>query len=256
MTLNRQSFLCTPEEVERLKASVIGKVCNNACQGKGAILKDGIFNSCTCVEEFKKQLKLIQAGIPKKYWDFTFRNLTKEYIKNNELPLKIIKGYTDKVKSMAEKGVGLYIQGTHGLAKTALSYYILKEGLKQDLVCYSISMSQLTKLLFDIRLEANRDRLEWIKRDVELLVIEEIEKDHNIDQSTTFLGALINDFFRALYDNKKALIVNSNLTKKALRESKIHAINVVDRFEELVDVVLVGNSFRRQDENLKYIIGD
>jgi hypothetical protein len=255
LTLTRQSFLITHEEVERLKNSTIGKVCKNKCQGKGALLKDNIFINCICVEEFEKQLRLIQSNIPKKYWDFDLRNLTKDYSKSNELPLKIIKGYTDKIKDMINKGVGLYIQGAHGLAKTALSYYILKEGIKQEIVCYSISMSQLTKLLYDIRLEENKNRIDWIKNDVELLVIEEIEKDYNVDQSTTFLGSLVNDFFRSLYDNKKALIINSNLTKKALRDSKIHAANVIDRFEELVDVILIGNSFRKQDENLKQIIG-
>jgi len=255
MTLTRQSFLVTPEEIETLKSSIIGKFCKNKCDGKGAFLKDKVFTNCECVNEFEKRLRLIQANIPKKYWDFDLRNLTKEYSKNNEIPLKIIKNYTDKIKDMVDKGVSLYIQGSHGLAKTALSYYILKEGIKQDVVCYSISMSQLTKLFYEIRLEENKNRIEWIKNDVELLVIEEVEKDYNVENATSFIGSFVNDFFRVIYDNKKALIINSNLSKKGLKDSKIHASNVVDRFEELVDIILVGESFRKQDENLKQIIG-
>lgn len=255
MTLTRQSFLVTSEEIETLKNSIIGKVCKNKCEGKGAVLKDNVFINCNCVDEFEKRLRLLQSNIPKKYWDFDLRNLTKEYSENNKIPLKILKGYTDKIKEMVDKGVGLYIQGAHGLAKTALSYYILKEGIKQEIICYAISMSYLTEILYNIKLEENRNRIDWIKNDVELLVIEEIEKDYKIEQPTSFLGSLVNDFFRSLYDNKKALIINSNMSKKALKDSNIHASNIVDRFEELVDVILVGNSFRRQDENLKQIIG-
>lgn len=255
MTLHRQSFLITPEEVTEIKESTLGKSCKNKCMGKGTFLKEGQFVNCTCVEDFEKRLRLIQANIPKKYWDFDFRNLKKEYSESNKIPLKIIKSYTEKIREMVDKGIGLYIQGTHGLAKTALSYYILKEAIKQDMICYSISMSQLTKIFYDIRLDECKERIEWIKKHVELLVIEEIEKDYNIEQSTSYIGSSVNDFFRSLYDSKKSLIINSNMSKKALRESKIHASNIVDRFEELVDIVLTGNSFRNQNENLKQIIG-
>jgi DNA replication protein DnaC len=131
----------------------------------------------------------------------------------------------------------------------------LKEGIKKEVVCYSISMSQLTKLLYDVNGAESRNRVDWIKNSVELLVIEEIEKDYKMEQSNTFVGSLVNDFFRVLYDNKKAIIITSNLPKKSLKESKIHADNIIDRFEELVDIILIGNSYRKQDENLKQILG-
>uniref|UniRef100_A0A7C3WWX0 Uncharacterized protein n=1 Tax=Dictyoglomus turgidum TaxID=513050 RepID=A0A7C3WWX0_9BACT len=250
-----KSFLIPPEKVESIKNSVIGKFCKGKCLGRGAYLTtNGIFMDCECVEEFRRQIKLLSANIPQKYWDFDLRNLTKEFISNNKEALKIIKNYVDKIKIMVDEGVGLYIQGAHGLAKTALSYYILKEAMKQDIICYAISMSRLTGLFYDINIEENKELIEWIKNDVKLLVIEEIEKDYNIDKSTTFLGSMVNDFFRSIYDTKKSLIVNSNFSKKVLKESRVHADNVVDRFEELVDVILVGNSYRKQYENLRKII--
>ena len=255
MTLDRQSFLVTREEVESLRLSIIGKLCKGICQGRGAILKDSSFINCNCVEEFERQLRLLQSSIPKKYWEFDLRNLTKDYSKANDISLKIIKGYTDKIKEMIDKGVGLYIQGAHGLAKSALSYYILKEAIKSDIVCYSINMSQLTKLFYDIREEGAKERIEWIKESVQLLLVEEIEKDYNVDKSNTYAGSMVNDFFRTIYDNKKSLILTSNLTKESLRKNKIHAENVIDRFEELVDIILTGDSFRKQNENLKQIMG-
>jgi DNA replication protein DnaC len=256
MTLYKQSFLVKPEEVLELKTSIIGKFCKNKCGGKGAVLKNSVFVNCECVEEFERRLRLIQANVPKKYWNFNLRKLTKEYSEQNKVPLEIIKKYIEKISKLTEEGVGLYIQGTYGLAKTALSHYILKESIKQDIVCYSISMSKLTNILYNTREEENIERIEWIKKDVQLLFIDEIEKEYSSDNSSTFMGSLVNDFFRSLYDTKKSLIITSNLSKKALKESKVHAHNITDRFEELVDIVLTGNSFRRQNENLKLIIED
>ncbi len=247
--------LIDSNDVTSLKNSVIGKFCNNECQGTGLLLKEGVFYDCRCVEEFKRRLKFLQANIPKKYWEFDLRNLTKEFCDENKLALNILKKYASKIKEMTLEGVGLYIQGSHGLAKTALGYYLLKEGLKKDLTCYSISMSHLTKILFDISIDENKEKINFLKNKVDLLLIDEIEKDYNVDKPTSYLGSLVNDFFRSIYDNKKSLIITSNLPKKDLESKKIHASNVVDRFEELVDVILVGKSFRKQNTNLKYIIG-
>lgn len=248
-------ILINPEDVQTLRDSIIGKFCDNFCQGKGSYIEKDYFYDCSCVEEFKRRLKFLQSNIPKKYWEFDLRNLTKEFCDENKTSLEILKKYSSKIKEMTKEGVGLYIQGASGLAKTALSYYVLKEGLKKDLVCYSISMSQLTKILFDISITENKEKINFLKNSIDLLIIEEIEKDYNIDKPNSYLGSLVNDFFRALYDNKKSLIITSNVAKKDLRDAKIHASNLVDRFEELVDVILVGKSFRKQNTNLKYIIG-
>jgi len=241
-------------QVDLLRKEIIGKSCNNACLGAGCKLENGVFVDCSCVREFTLKCKYAGAGVPKKYWDFTFRVLLKAFIDENAAALTVLKKYVEKIEDLTSKGVGLYIQGALGLAKSSLAFYIVKEALKKDITSYSIRMSQLTKLLIDATKDSSKQALvDWIKADVKLLYVDEIEKDFNVSDPTHFYGMHVNDFFGLAYDTKKSLILTSNLPKTGLRG--IHADNIIDRFEELADVLLVGESFRRPGEALQQILG-
>ena len=187
------SVLITKEQVDKLRQDTIGVSCGNKCEGSGVIIektpKGVIFNDCTCVKEFAWYTKLVVANIPNKHWDFSLRNLLKTFIQDNNQALALLKGYSDQVDKMIKNGVGLYVQGSYGLAKTALSCYICREFIKAGKDVYFIRMSHLTKLLFDsLQDEVCKARLEWIKRDVKLLVIDEIEKDYKVDNIQSFSG--------------------------------------------------------------------
>lgn len=249
-----EPVLVTKEKVQELKNKLFGKMCNNRCNGEGNYFENGIFIECTCSKEFQWQIKLIKANISEKHWDFTFRNLLKKFLDDNELALEIVKKYCENISILTDEGVGLFIQGSYGLAKSALASYILKEGIKKDIPCFSIRMSHLTKLLIESFKEPEKaDLLMWIKTKVKLLFIDEIEKDFRIGETTSFTGTHVNEFFEDIYGSKKALIVTSNLTKPKLKG--IHADNVIDRLSELGDVVLVGESYRRQGNIIEHILG-
>ncbi len=245
--------LITKDQVDELKKSLFGKVCSNRCNGEGNYLENGTFVECTCNKEFQWRVKLIKANISEKYWDFTFRNLLKKFLDDNEFALLIIKKYCENIEKMIEEGIGLFIQGPKGLAKTALSSYILKEALKKDFSVYSIRMSHLTKLLIESFKDSSKaELLKWIKEEVKLLLIDEIEKDFRVGEINSFTGTHINEFFDDIYNKKKSLLVTSNITKAKLKT--VHAENVVDRFEELGDVILIGESYRRQSDVLQKIM--
>jgi DNA replication protein DnaC len=241
-------------QVEELRQNLIGKFCKNACGGCGAIIDKGVFLDCVCVKEFSYRVKMLGANIPKKHWDFTFRNLLKNFTTENDIMLKLIKKYCENIDNAVEEGVGLFIQGTSGLAKSALGCYVLKEALKKDVECYFIRMSHLTKLLMEsISDPVKKSQVNYIRRKVKLLLIDEIEKDYKVDDMSRFSSVQVNEFFGDIYDQHKALIVTSNITKAKLKE--VHASNVVDRMEELIDVVLLGSSFRGQSEALEKLLG-
>jgi len=241
-----QSPWITSTIVEEVKKKLIGKYCNNSCNYTG-VLFDGIeFSNCKCVIECLRQIKLIGAGIPSRYWNFSLDMLLPNIVKKNEKALSIVNIYCEKIKDMVENGHGLFIFGKTGLAKSAIGYYVLRVGLLQGITAFSIRMSQLTKLIFEsFSNEESREKLDWIRNDVKLLMIDEIEKDYKIEATSTFSGTQVNEFFGFLYDNQKALIVTSNKSKEGLKG--IHADNVIDRLSELIDIALVGESFRKQD---------
>lgn len=256
--MNRIHFI-SEDKVIQLKNEIIGVVCNNVCKGYGVIL-DSTKNTkelkdCSCIDVFKKHTSYIGAGVPKKYWDFELSFLLEKFTLENNTSLIIIKNYCAKIESMIEDGVGLYLQGVSGVAKTAIAFYIMKKALGKGIPCYSLRLSQLTKLLYEsTRDDAKKDFLQFIKEETALLFIDEIEKDFAIGDTSRFMGSQVNDFFGYLYDNQRALIVTSNIPKSDLQ--KVHAFNIVDRLQELVDVVLVGESFRSSSMALNKIMRD
>jgi len=245
-----KNFFIDKNDVEELKNSIIGIACKNSCNKTGVILSENVFLDCSCQKEFQNKVKLLIANIPKKYWDFDLRYLTEEFVKENKNSLLIIQQFRDKIDVAVKDGIGLYVQGDVGLAKSALSSYLLKYAIRKDVVAYSVRMSQLTKLIFDsLKEPESKMQMEWIKKEVQLLLIDEIEKDYKLNDLSQFAAIQANDFFGMLYEKKKSLIVTSNVSKEGLRQS--HPANIVDRLEELIDVVFTGNSYRRQDQALK-----
>jgi len=245
--------LISAEKVLDLKEKLFGKLCNNKCNGEGYYIENGEIIDCACSKEFQWQVKLVKANIPEKYWDFSFRNLLKKFLEENAIALDIVKKYCDSIEETVKEGLGLFIQGQSGLAKSALSAYILKEAIKKDIQCYSVRMSHLTKLIIESFKDPEKAKLvSWLRDDVQLLLIDEIEKDFKLGEYTSFTGTHVGEFFDDIYNKKKALLVTSNLTKAKLKG--IQAENVIDRLEELGDIILVGESYRRQSDTLRRIM--
>ena len=250
-------FLITKEQVAEIKKNTIGVVCSNKCNGAGVVVEKvnkGIqFNDCTCVKEFIWNTKLVMANVPIKHWDFSLRNLLKKFIDDNNTALALLKGYAEQADKMVKEGVGIYLQGSYGLAKTALASYICREFIKADKSVYFIRMSHLTKLLFEsLKDEMLLQKLNWIRKEVQLLVIDEIEKDYKIDNVHSFSGVQISDIFDDFYETKKCLVVTANVPKLEL--GKVHSKNVVDRIQELVDIPLVGESYRGKADKKSLIL--
>ena len=256
--MNRIHFI-SEDKVIQLKNEIIGVICNNVCKGHGVILDSTndtkVLKDCSCIDVFKKRTSYIGAGIPKKYWNFELSLLLEKFMIENDASLTIIKNYCNKIENMIADGVGLYLQGVSGVAKTAIAFYIMKKALGKRISCYSLRLSQLTKLLYESTQDnAKKDFLQFIKEETKLLFIDEIEKEFAVGDTSKFMGSQVNDFFGYLYDNQKALIITSNVPKSDLR--KVHAFNIVDRLQELVDIVLVGESFRSSSIALQKIMRD
>jgi len=246
-------FFVTAEDIQSLRARTIGKACRNLCSGTGAVLENRTYRVCNCAAQVLQHLQLIGAGVPKKYWEFTLAHLQTRFQETNKVALATLYRYIDDLDNMVNHGCGVYIQGKSGLAKSALGYFVLRRGIALGRVCFTIRMSQLTKLFFEsLQDPAKKHLLDWIREDVELLMIDEIEKDYRVESTGTFSGTQINEFFGDIYDRQKALIVTSNKSKRGLKG--VHAENVVDRLEELIDIVFTGESFRAQDAALTTLI--
>ena len=249
--MNRIHFI-SQDTVTQLYNSIITPC--TICGGTGANLLNYVFSECSCVKEFKRQVSFIGAGIPRKYWDFSLDHLLPRFQEENKLSLDVLRKFCGNINQSTGAGIGLYIQGVSGVAKTSLAFYILKEALAHDIPSYGIRLSQLTKLIYESTMDDNKkDYLNFIKNETKLLMIDEIEKDFSIDNTAKFMGSQVNDFFSAVYDSQKSLIVTSNVPKEEL--TKVHAFNIIDRLQELIDVIFVGESFRGSGNAFQKLMG-
>ncbi len=139
--MNRIHFI-SEDKVTQLKWEIIGVTCDNACKGHGVVLdrETKVLKDCSCIAVFKNHTSYIGAGIPKKYWDFELSFLLEKFVKENDISINIIKNYCVKIEKMLAEGVGLYLQGVSGVAKTALSFYIMKKALNKNIPCYSLKL--------------------------------------------------------------------------------------------------------------------
>jgi len=229
--------------VRGLRKMIVGVVCENKCKGRGALFINNEFIDCECMKEFSMKARYVAAGIPARYWSF---NPYDEFRKGNKTALVVIENYIKNIKAMVEDGVGLFLHGKYGLGKSGLGYNIIKAGLENSIVSYAIRMSSITDLIR--RSTANNvldEKFEWIKNNVELLMIDEFDKDSKVQDTSTYTGTYFNEFINDFYDKNASLIITSNLDLDELR--KVHSISVIDRLTELSNVKLKGDSFRSSD---------
>lgn len=219
------------------------------CGGTRVIIhstSDGIlFENCKCVDEISWKHKLNVSNVPEKYRDFEFSRLSPEFVAENKEDLDVVVNYITNIDEYLSKGVGLFFQSDPGLAKSSLAALVVKAALKKGYECYMGRMSKFLTLKFDALSDSTaRDLLTWIVRDTRLLVIEEIEKVYLANTDNAITEILIAEFFGELYDNKKSLILTSNLPRKDLKRIPYY---LLDRFDEmLLDVIFVGESFRKR----------
>jgi DNA replication protein DnaC len=251
-SMERQRIWLKPDIVNELRSSIVGQDCG--CDGSGGIFKDGNILDCSCMEKFKWTIQLLNAGIPKRYWDFDIENdLTPKFKKENETSIKIITKYGKDIQELTKQGVGLFIEGMGGTAKSASAYWIMKQALKQGISCYSTRMSTISNLLRGtIDNKDSEDLVLWMEDKVELLMIDEIEKDNKASDMHSITGTWVNEFFSNIYNRNTSLIVVSNISMKMLGSSQ--AANVVDRFNELIPVIMVGDSYRSDKRAKKLLL--
>ena len=245
------------QEVARLREQLIGKFCDNRCQGAGAFVeyRDGMAHiiDCSCAKEFIRIIRLMDAGISRRYWDFSIDDLTPTFVEENAVAVAIVRRYINNISTAIGEGVGIYFCGGKGVAKTALSCLILRAALDAGLKGCMLPVSQLTALIRDaIDSREKKERLEWIRDEAQIIFIDEIDKDFISGDTSSFTGTYVNDFFRHTYDRMATLIVTSNIDRNRLVGKQ--ASNVVDRLNELIEIPLVGTSFRTSTKAEKVIL--
>lgn len=199
------------------------------------------------------------ANIPEKYFYFDFAPIEKVAKQTfaNEEPISIVKKYLESLDNAAAKGIGLYIHGTHGVAKTTISAIILKKAIELYYRCFFWKSTEIAEFVkTGWKNENRRVFFDYIVNTVDFLVIDDVSRlmqkkrtstdEEELDDHTVFKPEermLIDRIFTKRDDMNRVTILTSNTEYKDI--TKLFDDALSSNFKErLIDIHLQGEDFR------------
>ena len=182
-----------------------------------------------------------KSGIKKRFQQRTFANFVQDTPERRRC-YQIARAYAERFPQYAEKGEGLYIEGSNGTGKThlaaAIALYLINKGV--PVVCKTSS-----DLLSDIKRgfdsgEATEYEILRAYKEADLLIVDDLGKEQCTDWSMSTLYSILND----RYEDMKPTIITTNynteellraMTPKGFDDTKIRAI--ISRLREVSKAV-------------------
>lgn len=200
------------------------------------------------VKDEQNEMKryLILANIPANYYNYTLKDVLQLWSSDvaNDEAIEHYTLYHDNIEKAASSGAGLFINGTHGLAKTTAAIVLLKTAIEHKLTSYFIAMNDLVDFVtsgwkdYNIKL-----KYQYIVTNVDFLVIDDISRNYHVQQSqsTQFLDKL----FVTRCNQKKSTILTSKHSIGA--ESEIFNESLLSLLKSnLIEIKLVGKDIREE----------
>lgn len=94
-------------------------------------------DSYSSIDNFYEK-NYVLANMPEKYLDFEVDTIEGQLCKTKENISEIekVKSYLDSIDVAFEKGIGLYLSGSHGVGKSSIAVIILKKALRKYYSCF------------------------------------------------------------------------------------------------------------------------
>lgn len=198
----------------------------------------------------EKKRHLILANIPAGYLNYTLEHVLDTWSSDvaNDEAIENFTLYYNNLDKARDQGTGLFLTGTHGLAKTTAAIIVLIRAIELKFTSYFISMSDLVEFVtsgwrdYNIKL-----KYQYIVTHVDFLVVDDIGRSCNIQstQSTQFLD--------------KLFVTRSNQKKSTIFTSKHGIESGTEIFNEslltllkssLIEIRLVGRDIREHKSKL------
>lgn len=201
-----------------------------------------------CREPYLKFAKYVAADIPKMFREMSSDDITTNFQNDNKASLLKVTSYCDKLPDALDSGFSLFLTGTAG--KSFMASIILKKILDSGYSGYFILFQELgrrlLKSLSDVQLA---DDLNILARDIDFLVIDEIDQVTMKNNSSAFID-LLRTFFKVRYYCKKPIIVTATRDKVDVINAIGDAISGL--FTERVSSLgFIGNSHAAILQNLE-----
>lgn len=189
------------------------------------------------------KVNFILANIPEKYYDFEYEDIKSqlEQEKKNHESLDILETYMSSLEKALQKGVGLYIYGPHGVAKTTLSTIILKRAMKQYLTTFFCKSLEIIDFARSGWKSDDRKRFwNYVPNNVQFFVIDDVARLAKVAESEQ---TYIDEIFTKRDGANLPTIITSNTSLKESKESFGSAL-FSNFLERLIEVPIIGDDYR------------
>lgn len=195
------------------------------------------------VDDFTEKNYLL-ANIPEKYFDLDFSPIKDKLLKSNNTIEEIEKfeKYYNAIDKAAEKGIGLYIYGSHGVGKTSLAIILLKIAIqKYYSAFFSTSNEALEFMRAGWKNEDKKFFWTYVINNCKFFVIDDIGRlfsQFNEGEKTN-----INDSFIKRDNSNLCTIMTANHSLDQNRDLLGEAL--YSNFKErLIEIKFVGEDYR------------
>ena len=200
------------------------------------------------IKEEPNELKrhLLFANMPIAYANYTIDNVIETWSADiaNDEAIEHFKLYYNNLVKAKDTGTGLFLTGTHGLAKTTAAVVVLMKALQESFTVYFIPMNDLADFITSGWKDYNlKIKYQYIVTNVDFLVVDDIGRNYNIQspQSLQFLDRL----FVTRCNQKKCTILTSKQgiddSSTLFNESLLSLLR-----SSLIELKVVGSDIREQ----------
>jgi len=196
--------------------------------------------------EEQQQRLFTVANIPQKYFKFDYNEIIETIALDidNQTAVNSIKTYYKSLQKAADQGIGLYIHGPHGVAKTTITTLILKKAVNLYFRCFFWKSSDIIEFIRSGWKNENRRRFfDYVVNTVDFLVIDDIVRLFSEYKEAAAEKLYIDKIFIKRDDMNLSTIITSNVGLDAIQEQMGPALYSNFR-ERLIDVEVRGDDFR------------
>jgi len=185
----------------------------------------------------------ILANIPEKFFHFEFQIIKDKWLTledNKDSVIKIEK-YIESIEAAAEKGIGIYLHGPHGVAKTTIATIILKNAIQLNYRCFFAKSTEIVE--FARSGWKNEDRkvfFDYVVNTVDFFVIDDVAR---LAEVTDAEKIHIDKIFTKRDDMNLVTIMTANREIEASKSMFGEAL--FSNFKErMIPIKLLGSDYR------------
>jgi len=184
------------------------------------------------------------ANIPEKYFKFEFDIIKNKWLYDNanKEPVSKIETYLNSLEQAAEKGVGLYLHGPHGVAKTTIATIILKKAISLKYRCFFAKSTEIVEFARSgWKNEERKIFFDYVTSAVDFFVIDDVAR---LIDATDVERIHIDKIFTKRDDSNLVTIMTANI---AIEENKeVFGEALYSNFKErLIPIKFSGTDYRK-----------